>query len=150
MRRAIADTPGWSGGQGPARPLLLRDGRLDEAEGDRPSSLMAEAKSRCRRSVRWLIGQELEDHSRLQDLAEELYEAAVRDFLAGTPLDPNEDMQPPESGRLLPATRPPGRVDECRDLILKLARMKQAEPDLRPRLPRGPADRHDVGTMPSS
>ena len=125
IARAIERHPDWPGGNVLLALVQLRDGRFEEARAT-VKGLMAGAKEPMPSTARWLIGQDLEDHSQVQDLAEELYEAAVREFLAKSTFDPNDNVNP--SNRLLARYKAAGRLDDCRDLLLKLARARRANP----------------------
>ena len=120
VRKAITRNPGWSGGKVLLTLVLLREEQVDEASSI-VRRLMGEVKEPMPMLVRWVIGQALEDHSQVQDLAEELYEAAMKEYLAKTSFDPNDNGNGNPSGRLLTRYRASGRISECRDLILKLA-----------------------------
>ena len=122
VRQAIERHPGWLGGKALLALLSLRDGRFDDGRAI-VRGLMAEVKEPMPSVVRWLIGQDLEEYSQVQDLAEELYESAIREYLTKSNFDPNDNMNP--SNRLLARYRASGRTDEGRDLILKLARVKR-------------------------
>ena len=121
VRRAIEKHPGWSGGKALLALLALRDGRVDDTRSI-VRALMAGAGEPMPSQVRWLIGQDLEENSRVDGLAGELYEAAVREFLA-KPVFEQGNADP--SNRLLPRYKAAGRLDESRALILKLAHAKR-------------------------
>ena len=123
IRRAIERHPGWLGGKAFLSLVQLRDGRFDDSRAT-VKGLMAESKGPMPSLALWLIGQDLERHSEVQDLAEEIYEAAIREFLTRSTPDPN--INP--SNRLLARYKAAGRLDDARDLLLKLARMKLANP----------------------
>ena len=125
VRRAIDRHPRWPGGKVMLALVQLRDGRFDDARAT-VKALMVEGKEPMPSLVRWLIGQDLEDYSQVQDLAEELYEAAVREFLTKSTFDPNDNVSP--SNRLLARYNAAGRLDDCRDLLLRLARVKRSNP----------------------
>jgi tetratricopeptide (TPR) repeat protein len=121
VRRAIEKHPNWAGGKVLLALLALQDGRIDDTRA-LVRSLMAEAREPMPSLVRWLMGQALEENSRLETLAEELYEAAVREFLAKPVFDPNN---PDPSNRLLARYKASSRLEEGRELVLKLARAKR-------------------------
>ena len=120
IREAIATHPEWVGGKALLTVVLLRLERFDEARS-LVKEFLATAKDPPM-TVRLLIGQELEDQSQVQDLAGKVYESAARDFAARPTNDVNNNMSP--SVKLLGWYRSAGRMDECRDLMLKLARTK--------------------------
>ena len=115
IRRAIDLHPGWSGGRVILALLSVRESRIEEAQS-LVKDLMAETREPMPPMVRWLIGQDLDENSRLKGLAEELFESAVRDFFT-KPVSPQE-MNFNLPNQLLARFKAAGRVDGSRNLIL--------------------------------
>jgi tetratricopeptide (TPR) repeat protein len=121
VRQRIGLYPGWSGGKVMLALIMLRDGRFDDARAT-VKGLMLDVKEPMPGSVRGLIAQELEERSPVQDLAEEIYESGMRDFLAKGNFDPNDNNN--LTGKILGRYHASGRIAEARELLLKLASVR--------------------------
>ncbi len=129
VRRAIGRHPEWKGGDVLLAMTLLRSGRFEEVRAI-VGRLAAEGAAPIPLNTLWVLGQELDDHSPVRDLAGPLYERAMALALAKPGLDLNNAEDP--SARLLAWYGATGRPDAARDLILKLARAHREAPGLIP------------------